>query len=71
MVGPNAIFVGQVIATLIMCYDSRYLLVNIGERNVGDMKAISNSWHNENGNIGSNLCLKSLRTLLTKYTHYR
>jgi hypothetical protein len=49
MVGQKAIQVGVIAAIMLICYDARYLLVNLDGGNGGGP--------NEIGNIGSNLCL--------------
>ena len=55
MFGYKAIQVGAVAAMMIICYDARYLLVNIDEGNGGGMQEMNTPGRNVKGNISSNL----------------
>ena len=61
MVRYRAIQVGIISALMMICYDSRYLLVNIDGGYGEETNAMIKPWQKMNGNIGSNLFLMNIK----------
>ena len=64
MARHRAIQVGIITALMMVCYDSRYLLVNIDGGYGEETNAMIKPWQKMNGNIGSNLFLMNLKYII-------
>ena len=65
MVAQKATQVGAFAAIMMICFDARYLLVNLDGGNEGDLNEIFKPSQIITGNIVSNLGLKNIKDSIT------